>query len=43
LLAAAMGTQGQQRVVQHFTLAQMAQQNESFYYELLGAVQYSRA
>jgi L-malate glycosyltransferase len=38
-LAGAMGTRGQQRVMQHFTLAQMAQQNESFYYELLDAVQ----
>ncbi|HEY2919041.1 MAG TPA: glycosyltransferase family 4 protein [Candidatus Binatia bacterium] len=38
-LAGEMGTQGQQRVMQHFTLAQMAQRNESFYYELLDAVQ----
>jgi glycosyltransferase involved in cell wall biosynthesis len=41
-LAGEMGAQGQQRVMQHFTLAQMAQHNESFYYELLDAVQYSR-
>lgn len=41
-LAGEMGTQGQQRVMQHFTLAQMAQHNESFYYELLDTVQYSR-
>jgi glycosyltransferase involved in cell wall biosynthesis len=41
-LASEMGTQGQQRVMQHFTLTQMAQHNESFYYELLDAIQYSR-
>jgi glycosyltransferase involved in cell wall biosynthesis len=41
-LAGEMGTHGQQRVMQHFTLAQMAQHNESFYYELLDAVQSSR-
>lgn len=41
-LAGEMGTQGQQRVMQHFTLAQMAQHNESFYYELLDAGQQSR-
>lgn len=38
-LAGEMGTQGQQRVMQHFTLVQMAQHNESFYYELLDAAQ----
>jgi glycosyltransferase involved in cell wall biosynthesis len=41
-LAGEMGAQGQQRVMQHFTLAHMAQRNESFYYELLDAVQSSR-
>ncbi|MGZ9258411.1 MAG: glycosyltransferase family 4 protein [Candidatus Binatia bacterium] len=31
-----MGAQGRQRVVEHFTLTQMAVQNEAYYYELLG-------
>ena len=34
-LAEEMGKQGRARVIQHFTLTQMAQHNESFYYELL--------
>jgi glycosyltransferase involved in cell wall biosynthesis len=38
-LAGEMGRQGRQRVMQHFTLAQMAQGNESFYYELLDSLQ----
>jgi glycosyltransferase involved in cell wall biosynthesis len=38
-LAAEMGRQGRERVMQHFTLTEMAQHNEAFYYELLDAVQ----
>ena len=38
-LAGEMGRQGRERVMQHFTLAQMAQRNESFYYELLDSLQ----
>jgi len=34
-LAAEMGRHGRERVLQHFTLEQMARQNESYYYELL--------
>jgi len=34
-LAEEMGKQGRARVIQHFTLTQMAQHNESFYSELL--------
>jgi glycosyltransferase involved in cell wall biosynthesis len=34
-LAEEMGKQGRARVMEHFTLTQMAQHNESFYYELL--------
>jgi len=37
-LAGEMGRRGRERVMQHFSLAEMAQHNESFYYELLGAV-----
>ena len=33
--AAEMGRHGRERVLQHFTLEQMARQNESYYYELL--------
>jgi glycosyltransferase involved in cell wall biosynthesis len=33
--AAAMGQRGRERVAQEFSLARMARQNESFYYELL--------
>lgn len=33
-LAAAMGRRGRERVLGHFTLEQMARQNESYYYEL---------
>jgi glycosyltransferase involved in cell wall biosynthesis len=36
-LAAAMGEQGRARVLQDFTLEKMATENESYYYELLGA------
>jgi len=36
-LAVAMGKQGRERVLQYFTLERMATQNESFYYEILGA------
>lgn len=32
-----MGRKGRARVLAHFTLEQMARQNEAFYYELLGA------
>ena len=35
--AVEMGNQGRARVLQHFTLAQMAQANEVYYYELLSA------
>ncbi|HYA30500.1 MAG TPA: glycosyltransferase family 4 protein [Acidobacteriota bacterium] len=31
-----MGIQGRARVLQHFTLAQMARANEAYYYDLLG-------
>jgi len=34
-LATRMGLQGRQRVLEHFTLTQMAAQNEAYYYELL--------
>jgi glycosyltransferase involved in cell wall biosynthesis len=34
-LAAAMGRRGRERVLSHFTLEQMAFQNETYYYELL--------
>ena len=34
-LAINMGSRGRERVLQHFTLAKMAEYNESFYYELL--------
>jgi glycosyltransferase involved in cell wall biosynthesis len=36
-LAVAMGKRGRERVLQHFTIEQMAVQNESYYYELLAA------
>lgn len=36
-LAAAMGQRGRLRVLEHFTLEQMALKNEAYYYELLGA------
>ncbi|MBM2803540.1 MAG: hypothetical protein HW419_1433 [Deltaproteobacteria bacterium] len=36
-LAAAMGQRGRARVLEHFTLEQMALKNEAYYYELLGA------
>jgi glycosyltransferase involved in cell wall biosynthesis len=36
-LAEAMGNQGRERVRQHFSLENMALQNESFYYELLSS------
>jgi glycosyltransferase involved in cell wall biosynthesis len=36
-LASEMGRRGRERVMQHFTLTEMARHNESFYYELLGA------
>jgi glycosyltransferase involved in cell wall biosynthesis len=35
-MARQMGLQGRQRVLDRFTLAQMAAQNEAYYYELLG-------
>ena len=35
-LAQRMGLQGRQRALEHFTLTQMAAQNEAYYYELLG-------
>lgn len=35
-LARQMGLHGRQRVLDHFTLTQMAAQNEAYYYELLG-------
>ena len=35
-MAQRMGLQGRQRALEHFTLAQMAAQNEAYYYELLG-------
>jgi len=38
-MARQMGLQGRQRVLDHFTLAQMAARNEAFYYELLGTSQ----
>jgi len=34
-LAQRMGRQGRQRVLEHFTLTQMAAQNEAYYYDLL--------
>jgi len=34
-LAGAMGRRGRERVLSHFTLEQMARQNETYYYELL--------
>jgi L-malate glycosyltransferase len=37
-LAAEMGQRGRTRVLEHFTLDQMALKNEACYYELLGAV-----
>jgi len=36
-LAAAMGQRGRARVLEHFTLEQMALKNEAYYYDLLGA------
>jgi glycosyltransferase involved in cell wall biosynthesis len=36
-LAAEMGHRGRARVLDHFTLEQMALKNEAYYYELLGA------
>ncbi len=36
-LAADLGRRGRERVLRHFTLEQMALQNESYYYELLSA------
>jgi hypothetical protein len=33
-----MGQRGRARVLEHFTLDQMALKNEACYYELLGAV-----
>lgn len=36
-LAAAMGQRGRARVLDHFTLEQMALKNEVYYYDLLGA------
>jgi glycosyltransferase involved in cell wall biosynthesis len=38
-LAKEMGRQGREHVMKHFTLEQMALQNETYYYELLGTVQ----
>ena len=35
-MAQRMGLQGRQRALEHFTLTQMAAQNEAYYYELLG-------
>lgn len=35
-LAREMGKKGRERVLQHFTLEQMAMQNESYYYDLVG-------
>ncbi|MGH7817815.1 MAG: glycosyltransferase family 4 protein [Candidatus Binatia bacterium] len=35
--AAAMGSQGRERVEQHFTLEQMALENEAYYYDLVDA------
>jgi hypothetical protein len=32
-----MGKKGRARVLQDFTIEQMAMQNESYYYDLLGA------
>jgi glycosyltransferase involved in cell wall biosynthesis len=37
-LADEMSRRGRERVLQHFTLERMAEQNESYYYELLRAV-----
>ena len=37
-LAAEMGQRGRTRVLEYFTLEQMALKNEACYYELLGAV-----
>jgi glycosyltransferase involved in cell wall biosynthesis len=36
-MARHMGLQGRQRVLDQFTLTQMAAQNEAYYYEVLGA------
>ena len=36
-LAQSMGERGRERVRQHFSLENMARQNESYYYELLGS------
>lgn len=36
-LAVEMGKKGRERVLQDFTIEQMAMQNESYYYDLLGA------
>lgn len=38
-LAAEMGKRGRERVVQNFSLEQMARQNESYYYDLLDSAQ----